>query len=124
MRSVTNVEQAKTQARGFVIDQIDKRTTRVGERIGEHVSNLRDISSKLHGQGLDATAGFVGYAADRLAGVSEYLTMTDGDRMIHDVESVAREHALATAAIGLVAGLTAARVLKASASDRYRTYAP
>ncbi len=120
---MTNVEQVKTRARGFVIDQIDKRTTDAGERIGEHVSNLRDVSDKLRGQGLDATAGFVNYAADRLAGVSEYLTMTDGDRVIHDVESLAREHTIVTGVIGLLAGLTAARVLKASASDRYRTYA-
>jgi hypothetical protein len=120
---LTNVEQVKTRARGFVIDQIDKRTTDAGAKLGEHVSNLQNMGDTLRGQGLDATANMVDYAAGRLYGVSNYLTNTDGDRMIHDLESLAREHTLVTGVVGLLVGLTAARVLKASASDRYRTYA-
>lgn len=121
---MTNVDQVKTRARGLIMEQIDRRTTDAGTMLESHVSNLRSMSDTMRGQGLDATANIVEYAAERLGMVSTYLTQTDGDRIVHDVESVAREHAMVTGAIGFLVGLTAARVLKASASDRYRTYAP
>ena len=80
------------------------------------------MSQTLRDQGLDNTATVVDYAAARLNGVSTYLTQTDGERIIHDIESVAREHAVVTASLGFLVGLTAARLLKASASERYRLY--
>jgi hypothetical protein len=105
------------------MDQIDRRTTDAGQMLDTHVNNLRTMSQSMRDQGLGATAGVVDYAANRLGTVSGYLTNTDGDRIVHDLEQVAREHTMVTGAIGLLLGLTAARVLKASASDRYRTYA-
>lgn len=119
---MANVDELKDKARGVVIDQIDRRTTDLGNVVGEHVQNLRGMSDSLRNQGNDTTASLVDMAADRLNRLSSYLTSTDGERMVHDVEDIARNQPLATAAIGLVAGLTAARLLKASASQRYRTY--
>jgi hypothetical protein len=116
------MDQVKTRARGVIVDQIDRRTTDAGTMLQSHVSNLRQMGETMRSQGLGATAGVVDYAANRLEVVSTYLTETDGDRMIHDVEIVAREHAMVTGALGFLVGLTAARLLKASASDRYRTY--
>jgi hypothetical protein len=104
------------------MDQIDRRTTDAGRMLDSHVGNLRAMSQSMRQQGLGATAGAVDYAADRLGKVSSYLTNTDGDRIMHDLENVAREHMIVTGAFGFLLGLTAARVLKASASDRYRTY--
>jgi hypothetical protein len=120
--NVSTVDQVKNRARGVVVDQIHRRSTDVGTKLQAHVGNLRSMSQTMRGQGLDATANMVDYAADRINGVSTYLTQTDGDRMIHDLETIARENAMVTASIGFLAGLTAARLLKASASDRYRAY--
>lgn len=119
---MTNVDEIKQNAKGVVIDQIDRRTTQVGNVVGGHVENLRDMSSSLRNQGQDATARLVDMAADRLNSVSTYLTQTDGDRIVHDIETVARTQPMITAAAGLILGLTAARVLKAGATQRYRTY--
>lgn len=119
---VTNVEEIKDKAKGVVIDQIDRRTTDVGNVVGGHVENLRSIGDSLRNQGQESTARLVDMAADRLNQVSAYLTQTDGDRIVHDLENVARAQPLITAAAGLVFGVTAARLLKTGATQRYRTY--
>lgn len=119
---VANVEEIKDKAKGVVIDQIDRRSTDLGNVVGSHVGNLRSMGDSLRGQGQEGTARLVDMAADRLNQVSTYLTQTDGDRIVHDIENVARTQPLITAAAGLVFGVTAARLLKAGASHRYRTY--
>ncbi|HET9028888.1 MAG TPA: hypothetical protein VFN49_01815 [Candidatus Aquilonibacter sp.] len=119
---MTNVEEIKDKAKGVVIDQIDRRTTDLGNVVSGHANNLRTMGDSLRGQGQDATARLVDMAADRLNQVATYLSQTDGDRIVHDIESVARNQPLITAAAGLVLGVTAARVLKTGASQRYRTY--
>ncbi len=119
---MTNVDQIKDKARGMIIDQIDRRTTDLGNTVSEHVSNLRNMSETLRGQGQPATAVLLDTAASRLDTLSNYLRNTDGDRIVHDLESIARSQPLATAAVGFAGGLVAARLLKASASQRYRAY--
>ena len=121
---MTNVEEIKDRAKGVVIDQIDRRTTDVGNVVGGHVENLRSMRDTLRDQGQESTARLVDMAADRLNQVSTYLTRTDGDRIIHDLENLARTQPLITAAAGLVFGVTAARLLKAGATQRYRAYGP
>lgn len=110
---MTSVDQIKNTAKGVISDQIDRRTTRLGNVVGEHVTNLRQMGSSLRGDGQDATASLVDMAADRLDRVSTYLTETDGDHMIHDIETVARKQPLITATAGLAFGMAAARLLKA-----------
>lgn len=117
-----NVDMVKGQARGLIMDQIDRRSTDLGNMVNEHVTNLRQMSRNLRDQGQQGTATLVETAADRLEGASTYLTNTSGDRIVHDVESLARKQPLVTATIGLAAGLIAARVLKSSATQRYQTY--
>ncbi len=119
---MNNVDQIKEKARGIIMEQVDRRTTTLGNTVSEHVTNLRTMSDSLRDQGQNATAGLVDTAADRLSGISTYLTQTDGDRIVHDLETFARSQALVTATVGLVGGLLAARLLKASAAERYQTY--
>ncbi|MDQ2864881.1 MAG: hypothetical protein M3R51_01510 [Candidatus Eremiobacteraeota bacterium] len=117
-----NVDQLKDRARGIVVDQIDRRTTDLGNVVGEHVENLRTMGGTLRDQGQGSTAKLVDAAAERLGSLSTYLTQNDGDRIIHDLEVFARKQAMVTAAVGAVAGFVAARVLRASATERYRSY--
>ncbi len=119
---VANVGELKDTARGVVMDQIDRRSTDLGNTVGEHVANLRNVSESLRSQGHDHTARLVDMAAERAYSVSAYLTNTDGDRMVHDLEQLARSQPLATAAVGLIAGLTAARLLKSAAAERYERF--
>ncbi len=119
---MTNVDQIKNKARGVIIDQIDRRTTDLGNTVGEHVTNLRTMSDTLRDQGQTATANLVEAAAERLDGLSSYLTQTDGGQIVGDLESAARKQPMVTATVGFIGGLLAARVLKASATERYRSY--
>lgn len=119
---MTNVDQIKDKAKGVIIDQVDRRTTNLGNVVSGHVSNLRQMGSSLRTDGQDATASLVDMAADRLNRVATYLTQTDGDRIIHDLENVARRQPVVMAAAGLLFGLTAARLLKTGAAQRYRAY--
>lgn len=119
---MTSIENVKNQAKGFISGQIDQRTTDLGNLVGDHVQNLRSMGESLRSQGQTPTASLVEVAANRLDDVSSYLRNTDGDRMMHDLESIARSQPLVTAGVGLLTGLLAARVLKASASQRYQNY--
>ncbi len=119
---MANVDAIKDKAKGVIVDQIDRRTTDLGNVVGEHVGNLRTMGDSLRGQGQDGTARLVDMAADRLNQVSVYLRETDGDRIVHDLETVARNQPVITATAGLLFGVTAARLLKAGAMQRYRTY--
>lgn len=120
--ALDNVGELKDRARGAIVDQIDRRSTDLGNTVNEHVTNLRSMGGTLRDQGQNSTANLIDAAADRLGSISTYLQQTDGDRIVHDVESFARKQAVLTGAIGLIGGFIAARVLKASASERYRTY--
>lgn len=106
----------------MIVSQLETRGRDLGETLSQHAGNLHEMSETLRTQGKEPTARIVDYAATKLENVSTYMRETDGSRMIHDLESVARENALITAAVGLVGGLTIARLLKASASKRYRDY--
>lgn len=112
---MTNVDEIKHTAKGVVIAELDRRSTELGKVVGGRVNNLRDMSSSLRGQGQVATARLLDMAADRLNQISLYLTQTKGDRIVHDVETVARRRPIVTAAAGFVVGVTAARLWKAGA---------
>jgi hypothetical protein len=119
---VANADAIKYKAKGFIMHEIDRRTTRLGNVVGEHVSNLHAMGESLRGQGQDGTARLVDMAADRLTQVSLYLQQSDGNRIVHDIETLARNRPVVTAAAGFLFGVTAARLLKAGAVQRYRTY--
>lgn len=116
------IENVKSQATGFLSDQVDRRTTDIGNSVGDHVNNLRSMSDSLREQGQAPTASLVDMAATRLDQLSSYLRNANGNSLMHDLESVARQQPVVTATVGLAAGFLAARVLKAGASDRYRSY--
>jgi hypothetical protein len=110
---VTNFDRIKTTARGIVTEEIDRRTTDLGEAVNERVTKLRAMSETLRGQGQTVAANLVDSAASKLDGISSYLRSADGDRIIHDVETLARNQPLATAAAGFAGGFVVARLLKA-----------
>lgn len=119
---MANADTIKYKTKGFIMHEIDRRTTHLGNVVGEHVSNLHAMGESLRGQGQDGTARLVDMAADRLNQVSLYLQQSDGDRIVHDIETIAHNRPVITAAAGFLFGVTAARLLKAGAMQRYRTF--
>ena len=113
--------EAAGQARGRLREQVDQRSTQVGEQVGSGVSDARSVAMELRKQGKDTPARYVEQAADRAERLGGYLRHSDGERIFSDVEEFARRNTWAVALGGLVLGVAAARMLKASSADRYRS---
>lgn len=114
-------QQATQSAQARVREQVDVRSTQAGEQVSATAHALRATSDKLKDEGQDAPAR----AAEQIAGHAErlggYLSESDGERILHDVEDFGRRQPLAAIGVGLAVGIAASRLLKASSSRRYES---
>jgi uncharacterized protein YjbJ (UPF0337 family) len=115
--------QAADQAKTKLREQVDQRSTQVGEQVTSNAGDVRSVADELRKQGKDGPARVADQAADRAERVGNWLTESDGDRILRDVEDFGRRNPWAIAACGLAVGFAASRVLKASSSERYRSAA-
>jgi hypothetical protein len=124
---VADTEQAKErakdaaqQAKGKLGEQVDQRSTQAGQQVGTMAEDVRSVAQELRTQGKDTPARYAEQAADRVQRAGRWLEQSDGDQLLRDVEDFARRNPWAVAAGGLVLGLAASRMLKASSGERYR----
>jgi hypothetical protein len=113
-------KQTAGQAREKLREQVDMRTTQAGERVGATAGDVRAVADELRSQGKDKPAQYAEQAADRAERLGSYLRDSDGDTILRDVEDIARRQPWAVATGALAAGFVAARLLKASSTERYR----
>jgi hypothetical protein len=113
--------QAAGQAKEQLRTQVDQRSTQAGEQVTEQANSIRTVSQSLREQGQDKPAQMAEQAADRIERVGSYLTQSDADRILSDVEDFARKQPMAVIAGGLALGFFASRFLKASQSERYHS---
>src|SRR3712207_2867362 len=113
--------QAAGQAKEQLRTQVDQRSTQAGEQVTTTASDIRTVSETLREQGKDKPAQLAEQAADRIEKVGSYLTDSDSDRILSDVEDFARKQPWAVIAGGIALGFAASRFLKASQSDRYHS---
>jgi hypothetical protein len=126
VRDTTQLAQDKAQgalgqARSRLRDQIDQRSTQAGEQVQSTVQDVRSMAEQLRGQGKDTPARVAEQVADRAESFGSYLRDADGERLLQDVEDVARRQPWLIAAGGLALGFAASRFLKASSGRRYHT---
>ena len=126
VRDKAEVAQDKTrgalgQARGRLGDQVDQRSTQAGERVAGTASDVRSIAEELRNQGKDAPANLAEQVANQADRVGDYLKEASGERLLRDVEDLARRQPMLVAAGGLVLGFAASRFMKASSSRRYES---
>jgi ElaB/YqjD/DUF883 family membrane-anchored ribosome-binding protein len=114
------VQDAKDQARGRLREQVDQRSTQAGEQLSSAADDVRSVAGELRTQGKDTPARYAEQAADKAQEIGQRLQNASGDELLRDVEDFARRNPWAVAAGGLVLGLAASRMLKASSSQRYR----
>jgi hypothetical protein len=112
-------QQAAGQAKGALRTQVDQRSTDAGQKVGGFASDVRSVSDQLREQGKDQPAKLADQAADRADQVSRYLTNSDADRILGDIEDFGRRQPWAVIGGGVVLGLLASRFLKASSTRRY-----
>ena len=105
---------------GGVKDQAQEKAQEVREQAGAQMRQARgQARERVREQGKDGPARMVDQVADRAERAGSWLTESDADRILGDVEDFARSNPWAVAAGGLALGFAASRMLKASSSRRY-----
>jgi hypothetical protein len=107
------------EAKGALRSQVDQRATDAGQRVGGLASDVRTVGAQLREQGKDRPAKLADQAADRAERLGSYLTESDADRILGDIEDLGRRQPWAVLAGGVAVGFVASRFLKASAGTRY-----
>ena len=77
------------------------------------------MGEELRKQGKEGPAKVVTQAAERIEGAGSYLRDSDSNRILNDVEDFGRSRPWAVLAGATLAGIAAARFLKASSRERY-----
>ena len=111
--------EAKGKTREQLRQRVDSRSTQAGEQMTKTGSALRQTAQQLRGEQQEQPARILEGVAERTDRFGRYLTETDGDRMLRDVERMARQRPWLVAGGGMVLGFLAARFTKASSSRRY-----
>lgn len=111
-------QEAAEQARQGLRGQVEERSTQAGEQVRTHAGDIRSVAEQLRGQGKDGPARIAEQAADRAERLGGYLTESDADRILEDIEDYARRNPMVVALGGLALGFAASRFLKASSAER------
>jgi hypothetical protein len=114
------VKGGAQQAQARMREQVDRRSTQAGEQVNATAEALRTTSRQLRDQGQDAPAQAaekVAHHAERLGG---YLSESNADSILDDLEDFGRRQPLAVVGLGVAAGFLASRFLKASSRERYQ----
>ena len=114
-------EEVRGQVSSRVREQVDTRSTQVGDQITSVADAMRRTGQSLRDEGNDAPAKVTDVVAERADRLGGYLRESDGDAILRDVEQLARRQPWLFAAGGLALGLIASRFLKASSGGRYRS---
>jgi hypothetical protein len=112
-------QKAAGQAKSTLRSQVDQRSTEAGQKVGGFASDVRAAGDQLREQGKDRPAKMADEAADRAERLGRYLSESDADRILADVEDFGRRRPWAVVAGGVTLGFVASRFLKASSSRRY-----
>jgi hypothetical protein len=111
--------ELREQGSARLREQVDQRSTEVGSQVRSLAEALRRSGTDLQNQGNGNAAQITSQLADRLEGIGSYLEQMSGDDVMRDVESFARRRPWMLAGVGLLAGVAAARFIKASSEQRY-----
>jgi hypothetical protein len=116
------VSEVREQGSARLRDQFDQRSTQAGSQMRSLAEALRRSGNDLQSEGNSGAAQLPNQAADRLERLGNYLEEVSGDDVMRDIESFARRRPWMLAGFGLLAGVAAARFMKASSEQRYHDY--
>jgi ElaB/YqjD/DUF883 family membrane-anchored ribosome-binding protein len=111
-------EQGSARLRG----QFDQRSNQAGSQARSLAEALRHSGNDLNSEGNANMSQLTSQAADRIDRVGIYLEQKSGDELMRDLETFARRRPWMLAGLGMLAGVAAARFMKASSEQRYGDY--
>ena len=110
---------AKERTRERLSGQIDSRSRQTGEQMTRTAGALRQTAEQLRGDRQAQPAQVLEGVAQRVDKLGQYLTANDGDRLLRDVERMARNQPWLLVGGGVMLGFVTARFTKASSTRRY-----
>ena len=102
------------RAKDRVRQEIDRRSNDAGSQVRSVADGLRQAGIDLRKEGNPGIANVADTAAQRIDGVASYLTSSDADALLRDLDALARRQPALVVAGAFVLGLLGARFLKAS----------
>ncbi len=115
----TKARELGGQAEFQIREQLDQRSTQAGEQVQSIGHVLQSGANQLRSDGKDLPAQVVEQVARRADDLGRYLRSAQADRILGDLEGVARRRPWVTAGVGVLAGFVASRFVKASGDRRY-----
>jgi len=109
-------QEIRAQAGSRVRDELDTRSTQAGEQITATADAIRRVGQQLREEGRDGTAKYADQIAERAERLGGYLTQTNADRLLRDVERLAGRQPWLTALSGAAVGFLSSRFLRASSA--------
>jgi hypothetical protein len=114
--------ELREQGSARLREQLDERSSQAGSQVRSLADALRRGGSDLRSEGNASGARVAGLAAERVERLGGYLEQKSGDELMRDLESFARRRPWLLAGLGMLAGVAAARFVKASSEERYGDY--
>ncbi len=109
------------EAKGFLTGELERRANDAGRQVTSTAGHLRTIADQLRGDDFGrGAAGFADRGADTLERFGQYLEDSSAEQLLGDAERFGQERPWAIIAAGVALGLAGSRMIKASASQRYR----
>jgi hypothetical protein len=119
------VDQAKTtfrQARDKATSSLGDSRRQAADQIGGIATAFHSAGDHLRGENQERLAGLADSLAGQVEHVGNYLRDADLDRLVRDVEDLARRQPALVFGAALAIGLIGARFLKSSDSNRSRRF--
>jgi ElaB/YqjD/DUF883 family membrane-anchored ribosome-binding protein len=114
--------ELREQGSARLRDQFDQRSTQAGSQVRSLADALRRSADELSNEGSSGASQLTRQAADRLERVGSYLEQKRGDELMRDIESFTQRRPWMIAGLGMLAGVAAARFVKASSGRRHSEY--
>jgi ElaB/YqjD/DUF883 family membrane-anchored ribosome-binding protein len=120
-QATEKLQEASGQVTDRVKQEVDTRSSQAGAAVGSTAHSLRAVAKELRNQGEETPAKLADQVAEKVEQVSGYLTNSDPNKMLSDVENFGRRQPWLVVGAGMAIGFVAARFLKASSGRRYDT---
>ncbi len=114
-------DEVKVKASDRVREQLNSRSTQLGEQAASLGRAIRKSADLLDNENNALGATAANWAAERVERAAGYLTNSDSNRFLGDLEDFGRQRPWAAGALGAALGFVGARFLKASSENRYDT---
>jgi hypothetical protein len=117
------VDQAKNtfrQARDKATSSLGDSRRQAADQIGGIATAFHSAGDHLRGENQERLAGFADSVAGQVEQAASYLRDAGLDRIVQDVENLARRQPALVFGTALAIGLIGARFLKSSDANRYR----